>query len=59
VIGSTFLTNSVNAALANGVMAHADETDDSHLVGRFHPGCGIVPAALAARLDPVSAIRAT
>jgi 2-methylcitrate dehydratase PrpD len=48
VIGSTFLTNSVNAALANGVMAHADETDDSHLVGRFHPGCGIVPAALAA-----------
>jgi 2-methylcitrate dehydratase PrpD len=26
---------------------HADETDDSHLGGRFHPGCGIVPAALA------------
>ncbi|BCJ89650.1 hypothetical protein IZ6_03850 [Terrihabitans soli] len=48
VIGSTFLTNAVNASLANGIMAHADETDDSHLVGRFHPGCGIVPAALAA-----------
>src|SRR5690606_31016538 len=28
--------------------AHADETDDSHLGGRFHPGCAIVPAALAA-----------
>jgi 2-methylcitrate dehydratase PrpD len=26
---------------------HADETDDSHLAGRFHPGCGIIPAALA------------
>jgi 2-methylcitrate dehydratase PrpD len=48
VIGASFLTNPVNAALANGIMAHADETDDSHLGGRFHPGCGIVPAALAA-----------
>ncbi len=27
--------------------AHADETDDSHLGGRFHPGCAVVPAALA------------
>jgi 2-methylcitrate dehydratase PrpD len=27
--------------------AHGDETDDSHLKARFHPGCGIVPAALA------------
>ena len=26
---------------------HPDETDDSHLRGRYHPGCGIVPAALA------------
>ena len=25
---------------------HADETDDSHPAG-FHPGCGIVSAALA------------
>ncbi|MDP0926170.1 MmgE/PrpD family protein [Paracoccus onubensis] len=36
------------AALVNGFSAHADETDDSHLGGRFHPGCAIVPAALAA-----------
>lgn len=48
VAGTTLLTNPVNAALANGIAAHADETDDSHLGGRFHPGCGIVPAALAA-----------
>jgi 2-methylcitrate dehydratase PrpD len=48
VVGAEFLTTPVDAALANGMMAHADETDDSHLGGRFHPGCGIVPAALAA-----------
>ncbi len=48
VIGADFLTDPVNAALANGIMGHADETDDSHLGGRFHPGCGIVPGALAA-----------
>ena len=47
VIGTRILTSSVNAALANGMAAHGDETDDSHLRGRFHPGCGIVPAALA------------
>jgi len=47
VIGTGILTSSVNAALANGMAAHGDETDDSHLRGRFHPGCGVVPAALA------------
>jgi 2-methylcitrate dehydratase PrpD len=47
VIGTSIVTSSVNAALANGMSAHGDETDDSHLAGRFHPGCGIVPAALA------------
>src|SRR5438132_2800835 len=36
-----------DAALANGVMAHADETDDSHNASRAHPGCAVVPAALA------------
>ncbi len=47
VIGTATVTSTVNAALANGMAAHGDETDDSHLAGRFHPGCGIVPAALA------------
>ncbi|HEY2228680.1 MAG TPA: MmgE/PrpD family protein [Xanthobacteraceae bacterium] len=47
VVGTGMLTSTVNAALANGMAAHGDETDDSHLKGRFHPGCGIVPAALA------------
>ena len=30
------------------MMAHADETDDSHNESRSHPGCADVPAALAA-----------
>jgi 2-methylcitrate dehydratase PrpD len=47
VVGTRIVTSSVNAALANGMAAHGDETDDSHLRGRFHPGSGIVPAALA------------
>ncbi|MXQ14364.1 MmgE/PrpD family protein [Microvirga makkahensis] len=47
VIGTSLAVPVVNAALANGMAGHADETDDSHLAGRFHPGCGIVPAALA------------
>ena len=47
VIGSSIITTAVNAALANGMLAHADETDDSHAPSLTHPGCGIVPAALA------------
>jgi len=47
VIGSRILTTAVNAGLANGMLAHADETDDSHAPSLTHPGCGIVPAALA------------
>ena len=47
VIGSRIVTSAANAALANGMSAHADETDDSHAPSLTHPGCGIVPAALA------------
>src|SRR5437879_2675990 len=47
VIGSNVITTAGNAALANGMLAHADETDDSHAPSLTHPGCGIVPAALA------------
>ncbi len=47
VIGSRFLTNAINAALVNGMLAHADETDDSHAPSLTHPGCGVVPAAWA------------
>src|SRR5881296_1780457 len=37
----------VNAALAAGMFAHADETDDFEPVTKAHPGCAAVPAALA------------
>jgi 2-methylcitrate dehydratase PrpD len=47
VIGSRFVTTAVNAAFANGMLGHADETDDSHAPSLIHPGCGIVPAAWA------------
>ena len=29
------------------MLAHADETDNSHAPSRTHPGCAVVPAALA------------
>jgi 2-methylcitrate dehydratase PrpD len=38
----------IEAALTNGVLAHSDETDDSHGPSRSHPGVSAVPAALAA-----------
>ena len=47
VVGTRLRTTAVNAALANGMLAHADETDDSHAPSRTHPGCAVVPAALA------------
>ena len=47
VPGSDVITSAVNAALAGGMAAHADETDDSHPESFSHPGCGVVPAALA------------
>jgi len=45
--GTAVTTDAINAAFASAMAAHADETDDSHLGGRFHPGCAVVPAALA------------
>jgi 2-methylcitrate dehydratase PrpD len=48
IAGTRLTASAGDAALANGVMAHADETDDSHNASRSHPGCAVVPAALAA-----------
>jgi 2-methylcitrate dehydratase PrpD len=47
VIASSILTGPMDAALVNGVLAHSDETDDSHGPSQSHPGASIVPAALA------------
>ena len=47
VIGADFALDPTDAALVNGTLAHADETDDSHGPSQSHPGAAIVPAALA------------
>src|SRR5262249_11368621 len=47
VVGSELRTDGGSAALANGMSAHADETDGSHVDSITHPGCAVVPAALA------------
>ena len=48
VAGSSVVCGAIEAALANGMLAHSDETDDSHAPSQSHPGCAVVPAALAA-----------
>jgi len=47
VVTTNIRTSAVNAALANGMFGHADETDDFDPVTKAHPGCAVVPAALA------------
>ncbi len=47
VVASDLAVPPTEAALANGMLAHADETDDSHAPSASHPGCAVVPAALA------------
>jgi len=47
VVTTDIRTSAVNAALANGMLAHADETDDFEPVTKAHPGSAVVPAALA------------
>ena len=47
VLTTDIMTSAVNAALVNGMFAHADETDDFDPVTKAHPGSAIVPAALA------------
>ena len=48
IVASKFLSSPPEAALVNAMLAHSDETDDSHAPSRSHPGCASVPAALAA-----------
>jgi 2-methylcitrate dehydratase PrpD len=47
VLTTNIRTSAVNAALANGMFAHADETDDFEPVTKAHPGSHVVPAAMA------------
>jgi 2-methylcitrate dehydratase PrpD len=47
VATTNIMTSAVNAALANAMFGHADETDDFHPYTKAHPGCSVVPAAFA------------
>jgi 2-methylcitrate dehydratase PrpD len=47
VVASQVVCGPIEAAIANGMLAHSDETDDDFTTGGAHPGCAVVPAALA------------
>ncbi len=47
VMASSLVTTAADAALANAMCAHADETDDFDPDTKAHPGSSSVPAALA------------
>jgi 2-methylcitrate dehydratase PrpD len=47
VVASRVVCGPIEAAIANGMLAHSDETDDDFTTGGGHPGCAVVPAALA------------
>ena len=47
VVASDILLGPIEAAIANGELAHSDETDDDYTGGGAHPGSAIVPATLA------------
>lgn len=40
-------TSCLNAAFANGVMAHSIDFDDDYEPGAVHIACGVIPAAIA------------
>jgi 2-methylcitrate dehydratase PrpD len=47
VVASKVLCGPIEAAIVNGALAQSDETDDNYSAGGAHPGCAVVPAALA------------
>src|SRR5215831_4400233 len=48
VLGTSRRTGAADAALANGVAAHALDFDDMCFVSMAHPSCALAPAGLAA-----------
>src|SRR5438034_3978386 len=48
VLGTAVRASAADAALANGVAAHALDYDDMCFVSMAHPSCALVPAVLAA-----------
>ena len=48
VLGTSLRAEHGDAAMANGVAAHAHDYDDMCFVSLAHPSCALVPAILAA-----------
>jgi len=46
VLGSEKLS-SMDAAFCNGIFGHSLDLDDGHRYAQLHPGCTVIPAALA------------
>jgi 2-methylcitrate dehydratase PrpD len=47
IVASNLLCGPIEAAIVNGALAQADEIDDNYSAGGAHPGCAVVPDALA------------
>ena len=47
VVASKVACGPIEAALANAILAHSDETDDSNAPSQTHPGAAVIPAILA------------
>jgi hypothetical protein len=52
IVASDILCGPIEAAIVNGALAQADETDDNVSTGGAHPGCAVVPATLAIGEQP-------
>src|ERR1700730_15760585 len=48
IVASKMTSSPPEAAFINGMLAHSAETDASNEFSQSHPGCAVVPAALAA-----------
>jgi 2-methylcitrate dehydratase PrpD len=48
IAASKLTASPYEAAFVNAMLAQSDETDDSNEFSQSHPGCAVVPAALAA-----------
>src|ERR1700761_8024621 len=48
VFGDAARYTPAGAAFLNGALAHSLDFDDTHAAGSLHPGCPVIPAALAA-----------
>jgi 2-methylcitrate dehydratase PrpD len=62
IVASDILGGPIEAAMVNGALAQSDETDDNYSAGGAHPGCAVVPAAMAlgetAGIDGIRFLRA-